>query len=90
MHVSRTDYLDAALSAVLRVSACEGDIRQRKLLEADYKIVEMLMSNGADPDAFQDSHRGGQSTTARDLVSRHPDPRVRNLIFKAPRPSRPM
>lgn len=46
IHVWRTDYLDAALFAVLRVSACEGDIRQSKLLEVDYKIVEMLVSMG--------------------------------------------
>ncbi|KAF2471121.1 uncharacterized protein BDR25DRAFT_355027 [Lindgomyces ingoldianus] len=71
-----------ALYHVLREDSRKDIFIKRELHEDVYQIVLMLLQHGANPDIRPEipfSH----PVTARAIASRHPDPRVRNLLLKA-------
>lgn len=70
------------LCSLLYDTACNGEFRKRELLEDVYQIITMLLRHRADPDMCIKQVRKN-SETARDIASRHPDPRVRNLLLTA-------
>ncbi|KAF2833308.1 ankyrin [Ophiobolus disseminans] len=72
-----------ALYNIIDATACKGDFVMRQLLEDVHQIVSMLLQHHADPDMPS----GRIGATARDVASRHPDPRVRNLLSKAKPPA---
>jgi hypothetical protein len=83
----RTNDLDASLYSVLAADACKWDIYKRELHQDAYQIVELLLQHGADADVPSGTSKRPQ--TSREISARHPDPRVRALLSKAVRASRP-
>ncbi|KAL1800006.1 hypothetical protein ACET3X_000348 [Alternaria dauci] len=80
LHMKQAISLDSALYNIISYDTCIGEIRKRELHQEVYQIVDILLAQGANPDAFE--HMG----SARDLASTHPDPRVKNRFLHAARP----
>jgi hypothetical protein len=79
---SAFDY-SIVLFRLLEATACKGDFVKRELLEDVFQITTMLLQHNADPDMCTEQGRPAQSITTRDVASRNPDPRVRNLLSRA-------
>jgi hypothetical protein len=75
--------LDTSLYCILVADACREDICKRELHHDVYRIVELLLQHGADPDIPLGTSI--QKWTSREASTRHPDPRVRALLSKAVR-----
>ena len=75
--------ISIALYELLRSTASKGDFRLRELLEDVYQITLMLLQHGADPGMVFPGVRG--ACTARGVVLKYPDPRVRNVLLGAAR-----
>ena len=71
-----------ALYRVLQKDASKDDFLKRGLHEEAYQIVLMLLKHGANPDS-RIGTKYSQPVAVRTIASRHPDPRVRNLLPKA-------
>ena len=71
--------LSNALVRVLLVDFSDEDLFKRKLDDDAYQIVFMLLQQGASPD-IRIQTQSLPVITARVIASRHPDPRVRNLV----------
>jgi ankyrin repeat protein len=71
------------LFRLLEATACKGDFIRRQLLEDVFQITMMLLKHDADPDMCMEQGRCRPSITTRNLASRHPDPRIRNLLSRA-------
>jgi hypothetical protein len=69
----------AALYKLVESTACKGAFVKRELLEDVYQIASMLVLHGADPGLVVE----GKTKSTRDVASRHPDPRVRNMLSRA-------
>ncbi|OAL42702.1 hypothetical protein IQ07DRAFT_525658, partial [Pyrenochaeta sp. DS3sAY3a] len=71
--------LSSALVRMLLVDFSDEDLLRRQTDEHAFQIVLMLLRHGASPDVriqIQES----PDITARIIASRHPDPRIRNLL----------
>ncbi|KAJ5052619.1 hypothetical protein J3E72DRAFT_408989, partial [Bipolaris maydis] len=71
--------LSNALVRVLLVDVSDEDLLKRKLDDDAYQIVFMLLQQGASPD-IRIQTQSSPVITARVIASRHPDPRIRNLL----------
>jgi hypothetical protein len=68
-----------ALYYILDIDASKGSFLKKELHEDAYQIVLMLLQHGANPDRRIKDPRS-KFVTARDIASRHSDPRIRNLL----------
>lgn len=75
----RVHNLSNALVRVLLVDVSDEDLLKRKLDDDAYQIVFMLLHQGASPD-IRIQTQSSPVITARIIASRHPDPRIRNLL----------
>lgn len=71
--------LSSALMRILLIDFSGEDFIERKLDDKTYQIVLMLLQQGASPDVRIQT-RSLHAISARVIASRHPDPRVRNLL----------
>ncbi|XP_014550318.1 hypothetical protein COCVIDRAFT_115792 [Bipolaris victoriae FI3] len=71
--------LSNALVRVLLVDVSDEDLLKRQLDDDAYQIVFMLLHQGASPD-IRIQTQSSPVITARVIASRHPDPRIRNLL----------
>jgi hypothetical protein len=73
-----------ALHALLCESAHRGQTRRTELLENDYQIVMMLLQHGADPElGIKRPHwTFSRFNTICKVATKHPDPRVQNLLWR--------
>jgi hypothetical protein len=71
--------LSNALVRILLVDFSDEYLLKRKLDEDAYQIVFMLLQQGASPD-IRIQTQSSPFITARVIASRHPDPRIRNLL----------
>jgi hypothetical protein len=73
--------LNTALYRTIKRDASDDTFIKRGLHEDAYQIVLLLLKYGADPDVPVQT-RLSHTVTARAVASRHPDPRLRNLLSK--------
>jgi ankyrin repeat protein len=71
--------LSNALVRILLVDFSYEDLVKRKIDNNAYRIVLMLLQQGASPD-IRIQIESYPVITARVIASRHPDPRIRNLL----------
>ncbi|EOA85606.1 uncharacterized protein SETTUDRAFT_40243 [Exserohilum turcica Et28A] len=79
LDVKHVHNLSNALVRVLLVDFSDADLLKRKLDDDAYRIVFMLLQQGASPD-IRIQTQSSPVITARVIASRHPDPRIRNLL----------
>ncbi|KAH7095862.1 hypothetical protein FB567DRAFT_575544 [Paraphoma chrysanthemicola] len=68
-----------SLHTLLARDASEDDFVKRKVHEDVYQIATMLLQHNANPDELLET-TSGRLSTARELASRHPDPRIRLML----------
>lgn len=73
--------LSHTLCHVLETKVSDNDFIKRELHSRTYEMMWMLLTHGADPDRIVRT-TFSNAVTARDMASRHPDPRIRNFLSK--------
>jgi hypothetical protein len=69
-----------ALYGLLDENVCKGEFLKRELLEDDFNIATTLVQQSAESDICIKPTES-DFETIRHIASRHPDPRVRNLLL---------
>jgi hypothetical protein len=69
-----------ALYHILNEAASTSDFVKRELRPQNHLVIFLLVKYGADSNYCKNENKFNRPLTARQLASRHPDPRVRNVL----------